>query len=93
MHIDDVWAAFKREPASQELRNMLVQRYFPLVRQNAERVWSKLPNGFYLDTLLSAGVFSLFGLIDMFNRERDDVKFEIYCVPRLRLAMLDACAE
>src|SRR5271156_3003828 len=70
------------------LRNQLVERYLPLVRYNAERIWSRLPEGVELDDLISAGVFGLMDAIDAFDLERG-VKFETYCVPRIRGAMLD----
>src|SRR5207247_10915802 len=38
--------------------------------------------------LISAGVFGLMDAIDAFDLERG-VKFETYCVPRIRGAMLD----
>ena len=41
-----------------------------------------------LDDLISAGVFGLMDAIDAFDLERG-VKFETYCVPRIRGAMLD----
>jgi RNA polymerase sigma factor for flagellar operon FliA len=58
------------------------------VRYNAERVWQKLPEGVDLNDLMSAGVFGLMDAIDAFDLERG-VKFETYCVPRIRGAMLD----
>ena len=71
-----------------ELRNQLVERYLPLVKYNAERIWSRLPDGVDLDDLISAGVFGLMDAIDAFDLDRG-VKFETYCVPRIRGAMLD----
>ena len=41
-----------------------------------------------LDDLISAGVFGLMDAIDAFDLHRG-VKFETYCVPRIRGAMLD----
>src|SRR5271156_4672026 len=73
---------------SVELRNQLVERYLPLVKYNAERIWQRLPDGVELDDLISAGVFGLMDAIDAFDLERG-VKFETYCVPRIRGAMLD----
>ena len=70
------------------LRNQLVELYLPLVKYNAERIWSRLPDGVDLDDLISAGVFGLMDAIDAFDLERG-VKFETYCVPRIRGAMLD----
>src|SRR5437867_4918274 len=83
----DLWHQFKAEPTT-ELRNVLIERYLPLVRYNAERVWAKLPEGVDLNDLISAGVFGLMDAIDAYDLGRG-VKFETYCVPRIRGAMLD----
>jgi RNA polymerase sigma factor for flagellar operon FliA len=86
--ITEVWKAFKQDQENQTLRNALIERYLPLVRYNAERVWSKLPDGVDLNDLISAGVFGLMDAIEAFDMGRG-VKFETYCVPRIRGAMLD----
>jgi len=88
LDIQSVWVEFKKDQANQELRNRLIENYFPLVRFNAERVWAKLPDGVDLNDLISAGVFGLMDAIEAFDMERG-VKFETYCVPRIRGAMLD----
>ena len=86
--IAEVWQQFKKNPSSRELRNRLVERYLPLVKYNGERIWSRLPDGVELDDLISAGVFGLMDAINAFDMGRG-VKFETYCVPRIRGAMLD----
>jgi RNA polymerase sigma factor FliA len=86
--VSQVWEAFKADPENQDLRNRLVERYLPLVKYNGERIWSRLPEGVELDDLVSAGVFGLMDAIDAFDLTRG-VKFETYCVPRIRGAMLD----
>ena len=83
-----VWKEFKRDTSNQELRNRLMERYFPLVKYNGERIWQRLPDGVELDDLISAGVFGLMDAITAFDLSRG-VKFETYCVPRIRGAMLD----
>ncbi len=83
-----VWKEFKQDQTNQAHRNTLIERYLPLVRYNAERVWAKLPEGVDLNDLISAGVFGLMDAIEAFDLERG-VKFETYCVPRIRGAMLD----
>src|SRR3989449_6893973 len=91
MHVDidvqQLWREYKTEPTV-ELRNQLVERFLPLVRYNAERIWARLPDGVDIDDLISAGVFGLMDAIDAFDLTRG-VKFETYCVPRIRGAMLD----
>src|SRR6266849_4494937 len=87
MDIQQVWQSYTTE-RSNELRNRLVERYLPLVKYNAERIWSRLPDGVELDDLISAGIFGLMDAIEAFDVNRG-VKFETYCVPRIRGAMLD----
>jgi RNA polymerase sigma factor for flagellar operon FliA len=82
-----LWDDFRQQPET-ELRNRLMENYLPLVRYNAERIWSRLPDGVELDDLVSAGVFGLMDAIEAFDQSRG-VKFETYCVPRIRGAMLD----
>ncbi|WP_166831317.1 FliA/WhiG family RNA polymerase sigma factor [Thalassoroseus pseudoceratinae] len=86
--VTEVWHAYKADLTDKVLRNRLIERYLPLVRYNAEKVWSKLPEGVDLNDLMSAGVFGLMDAIDAFDMDRG-VKFETYCVPRIRGAMLD----
>ncbi|MCL6503730.1 MAG: FliA/WhiG family RNA polymerase sigma factor [Pirellulales bacterium] len=86
--VQALWQAYKADPSNQELRNKLIEQYLPLVRYNAERIWARLPDGVDLDDLISAGVFGLMDAIDAFDLSRG-VKFETYCVPRIRGAMLD----
>jgi RNA polymerase sigma factor for flagellar operon FliA len=85
--IQQVWRDHRAGPTT-ELRNQLVEHYLPLVKYNAERIWSRLPEGVDLDDLISAGVFGLMDAIEAFDLGRG-VKFETYCVPRIRGAMLD----
>jgi RNA polymerase sigma factor FliA len=86
--ITDVWHAYKLDQGNKELRNRLVENYLPLVKYNGERIWARLPDGVELDDLISAGVFGLMDAINAFDMSRG-VKFETYCVPRIRGAMLD----
>ena len=86
--VAQLWEAFKADLSNQELRDRLVELYLPLVKYNGERIWSRLPEGVELDDLISAGVFGLMDAIDAFDLSRG-VKFETYCVPRIRGAMLD----
>jgi RNA polymerase sigma factor for flagellar operon FliA len=82
-----VWDDYKAAP-TEKLRNMLMEHYLHLVRYNAERVHSKLPDEVELDDLMSAGIFGLMDAIDAFDMARG-VKFETYCAPRIRGAILD----
>jgi RNA polymerase sigma factor FliA len=86
--VQDLWKQFKRDQTNEDLRNRLIELYLPLVKYNGERIWSRLPDGVELDDLVSAGTFGLMDAIDAFDMSRG-VKFETYCVPRIRGAMLD----
>jgi RNA polymerase sigma factor for flagellar operon FliA len=85
--IKDVWQRFMRT-GRDDARNELMQHYLPLVRYSAERVAAKLPSEIDPDDLVSAGVFGLMDAIAAFDPKRG-VKFETYCAPRIRGAILD----
>jgi RNA polymerase sigma factor for flagellar operon FliA len=90
--INDVWKEIQRSekssPRWEQIRNYLMERFLPLVRYNAERIHTRLPDEVDVDDLMSAGVFGLMDAIDAFDLERK-VKFETYCAPRIRGAILD----
>jgi RNA polymerase sigma factor FliA len=81
------WRRYK-QTAQEEWRNRLMEHYLYLVKYNAERIGAKLPDEVDVDDLMSAGVFGLLDAIDAFDLERG-VKFETYCAPRIRGAILD----
>jgi RNA polymerase sigma factor FliA len=85
--IKQVWTDFKKSK-TEALRNRLMEHYLHLVRYNAERIHVKLPDEVELDDLMSAGIFGLMDAINAFDLERG-VKFETYCAPRIRGAILD----
>ncbi|MGP1346419.1 MAG: FliA/WhiG family RNA polymerase sigma factor [Phycisphaerales bacterium] len=85
--LDDVWRMYRAEPTL-EVRNYLWQRYLPLVRYNAERVYSRLPDEVDLDNLIQAGSIGLMDAIRSFDLDRG-VKFETFCAQRIRGAILD----
>src|SRR5439155_18661272 len=85
--IKDVWIEYKKNK-TEALRNILMENYLHLVRYNAERIHVKLPDEVELDDLMSAGIFGLMDAIAAFDLERG-VKFETYCAPRMRGAILD----
>jgi len=82
-----LWVKYQDEP-SEPLRNELMELYLPLVRYNAERIHTKLPDEVDVEDLMSAGIFGLMDAIDAFDLGRG-VKFETYCAPRIRGAILD----
>ena len=85
--LEEVWHEYHRT-GSQEIRNFFMEKYLPLVRYNAERIYARLPDEVDIEDLMSAGLFGLMDAIDAFDLERK-VKFETYCAPRIRGAILD----
>src|SRR6185437_13228610 len=85
--IKKIWINYKKTK-EEALRNTLMENYLHLVRYNAERIHVKLPDEVELDDLMSAGIFGLMDAINAFDLDRG-VKFETYCAPRIRGAILD----
>jgi RNA polymerase sigma factor for flagellar operon FliA len=87
---DDIMGVWKqyRRTGGEALRNALMEAYLPIVKYNAERIYAKLPDEVELDDLISAGIFGLIDAIEAFDLARG-VKFETYCAPRIRGAILD----
>ena len=73
---------------SEESRNRLMEQYLHIVKYTAERLYAKLPEEVDVDDLISAGIFGLMDAVKAFDPARG-VKFETYCAPRIRGAILD----
>lgn len=84
---DELWRAYKAT-GDQNLRNLLIEKYYPMVRYISERLLQTLPKSIELDDLCSAGLFGLMDAIDGFDLERG-IKFKTYCTTRIRGAILD----
>jgi RNA polymerase sigma factor for flagellar operon FliA len=84
---DELWRAFKTNE-SEELRNQLIEKYYPMVRHIAERVLQTLPKSIDVDELCSAGVTGLMDAIHGFDLSRG-IKFKTYCTTRIRGSILD----
>ncbi len=85
--VHKLWKNYTTKPTV-ALRNKLMLMYMPIVKFNADRISAKLPDEVDSDDLMSAGLFGLMDAIDAFEPERK-IKFETYCAPRVRGAMLD----
>lgn len=85
--INDLWEEY-RKTHDETIRDFLMEKYLPLVRYNAERVHKRLSAEVNIEDLMCAGVFGLMDAVDAFDLERK-VKFETYCAPRIRGAILD----
>ena len=82
-------AAQKQDQAQlQQLRNILMERHYPLVKYIAERLLQTLPKSIELDDLVSAGLFGLMDAIRGFDPSRG-IKFKTYCTTRIRGSILD----
>jgi RNA polymerase sigma factor FliA len=85
--VEQLWRDFKAT-RSRTLRNRLMEAYLPLVKHTADRIATKLPDGVDVGNLMSAGIFGMIDAIEAFDLGRG-VKFETYCAPRVRGAILD----
>jgi RNA polymerase sigma factor FliA len=88
--VTDIQKTWQEYKLTQErtLRNRLMEHYLPIVRYTADRISAKLPNEVDVDDLISAGIFGMMDAIEAFDLNRG-VKFETYCSPRIRGAILD----
>jgi len=84
---DGIWTTYK-QTRDENLRNILIERYMPLVRSISERLLATLPKSIDLDDLASAGIFGLIDAIEGFDITRG-IKFKTYCTTRIRGSILD----
>ena len=82
-----LWEEFVRT-RDPKIKNILSEEYLPIVRYVADKMIERLPHNVQVEDLVSAGVFGLFDAVEKFDLARG-VKFETYCVGRVRGAMLD----
>jgi RNA polymerase sigma factor for flagellar operon FliA len=96
MPTDDIWVYYRKAVAEsprdevwlEELRNVLMEMHYPLVKHIAERLLQTLPKSIELDDLVSAGLFGLMDAIRGFDPDRG-IKFKTYCTTRIRGSILD----
>jgi len=81
------WARYQKYQ-THELRQDLLDKYVPLVRNVATRMAMGFPRSVELSDLISTGVIGLIEAFKNYDPERG-VKFETYAVPRIRGAILD----
>jgi RNA polymerase sigma factor for flagellar operon FliA len=87
-HEDTLWKAYFKTH-NEDARNALWVHYQPLVRYISERLKSKLPECIDVCDLIGAGNVGLQDAITKFEPSVG-VRFETYCVPRIRGAILDS---
>ena len=85
--ISSLWKKYKKTK-NLKTRNKLVENYLDLVKYSAKKIKKRLPSSVELNDLISAGVFGLINAVEAFDPSRG-VKFETYCVHRIRGAILD----
>jgi len=81
------WRRFQKSPTA-EMRQRLLAKYVPLVRNVATRMAMGFPRSVELTDLVNTGVIGLIEAFGNFDPDRG-VKFETYAVPRIRGAILD----
>jgi RNA polymerase sigma factor for flagellar operon FliA len=85
--ISSLWKKYKKTK-DLGLRNKLIEKYLEFVKLVAWKFKERLPVNAELDDLVSAGTFGLMDAIDNFDLSRG-VRFETYCIARVRGAMID----
>ena len=83
----DLWDAYE-ETRAPEVKQKIIEAFFPLVKYLAERMSTTLPASVETDDLISMGTFGLIEAIDRFDRSRG-FQFKTYCTARIRGAILD----
>jgi len=86
-----LWVEYKKTK-DERSRNALLELYLPLVKYTAERLAVRFPASVDVDDMISAGIFGLMDAIEKFDLGRG-VKFETYCVSRIRGSILDSVRE
>jgi len=82
-----LWDDYKTNH-TQEVRELLIIHYSPLVRFVAKSLAAGLPQNVEQTDLVSYGVFGLIDAIDKFDLERG-FKFETYAISRIKGAIID----
>lgn len=85
--VETLWAAYKQN-GSQNLRQLLIEQYLPLVKYLVGRIHTNLPAHVDREDLITYGVFGLIDAIDKYDPQRG-VKFETYASQRIKGAILD----
>lgn len=87
VNIEQVWDHFLQHHDITS-RNILVEFYLPQVKYTAERLHARFPQSVELDDLYNVGLFGLIDAINKFEPARN-IKFETYCVQRIKGAIFD----
>lgn len=82
--------AFQAEQGNknEKLREELILKYAPLVKNIAERMAMRLPPNICKEELMAPGIMGLFDAIEKFDSSRQ-IKFQTYATLRIKGAILD----
>ena len=91
---DTLQADWKRYKSTHDLgiRERLLSRYLPLVKQIAGRMLVSLPKSVSLDELISSGIMGLISAVDHYDPTMG-FKFETYAASRIKGAIYDGLRE
>ena len=84
---DDLWPVYL-ETRNPIIREVIAERYAPLVKYVAAKVAGGLPQSIEFDDLIGYGAFGLIDAIDKYDPGRN-TKFKTYAVTRIRGAIYD----
>ena len=87
MNIEDLWSEYHKTK-SVELRNQLIEYYLGIIKYQARQIAQTLPGSVTEGDLIGSGSIGMADAIRAYDPNRG-VKFETYCVIRVRGAMLD----
>lgn len=83
-----LWVSYQKNKENESIRNILVERYAPLVKYVAGNLFQSIPKNIEFDDLVSAGIFGLFDAIEKFDLEMN-VQFKTYAITRIQGAIRD----
>ena len=66
----------------------LVLQYAPFIKYIANRITARLPSHIDIHDMINSGVLGLIDALEKFDPDKG-VKFETFCTPRIRGAILD----
>lgn len=85
--MESLWKKFIKDRRNIEIRNRIVEQYLWIVPIHANQIMRRLPATVRFDEMVSAGVLGLLDAVQNYNPAKG-VKFESFCVLRVRGAML-----
>jgi RNA polymerase sigma factor for flagellar operon FliA len=84
---EELWKEYRKNH-KQEVRDILIKQYAPLVKYVAGKISVGMPQNVDFDDLVGFGVFGLFDAVEKYDPEKH-VKFKTYAVTRIRGAIFD----